>query len=343
VNPAERSSVSSPRVLIVRLGALGDIVHALPLASALRERWPDATIDWLVERRHRALVDLMPVVSHAVPFDSRALGGREGWLGARRRLRAARYDVALDAQGLVKSALVARLSGARRVVGFAREHLREGAASVFYSEVVHPPHGAHVVRKNLELLRATGLEPNVPLRFPLAAPAPRDEVTQAIAAGRFVLLNPGGGWPNKRWPAERFGRLAHSLRDRLGLPSLVLWGPGDEALAETVVSSADGAAVRAPRTDLGDLLALCRAAAVLVSGDTGPLHLAAAVGTRVVGIYGPTDPARNGPWDPRDVCVSRREACECYHRRRCRAARWCLDDVGVEEVAGAVYRRVERG
>jgi len=188
-----------------------------------------------------------------------------------------------------------------------------------------------------------GLEPDVAPRFPLTVPAPSPAVHEAIAAGPYAVLNPGGGWPNKRWPADRFGRLARRLRERRGWRSLVLWGPGDEALADAVTGHSEGCAVRAPRTDIGDLLSLVQGASVFVSGDTGPLHLAAAVGTPVVGIYGPTDPARNGPWDPRDVCVSRSGVCECSHLRRCRAARWCLDEVGVEEVAEAVYRRVERG
>jgi heptosyltransferase I len=334
--------VPIPRVLIVRLGALGDIVHALPLAAALRAHWPDATIDWIVEHRHRSLLDLVPVVSNIVSFDSRVVVGPMGWAETRRRLRAARYDVAIDAQGLVKSAVVARMAGAGRTLGFARAHLREWPASVFYSEVVHPPGSAHVVRKNLELARALEIDPETVPRFPLITPPVRAEVAKAIAPGPFALLNPGGGWPNKRWPADRFGSLAERLRERTGWRSLVLWGPGDEVMAEAVVASARGAASRAPSTDLADVLSLARAAAVMVSGDTGPLYLAAAVGTPVVGIFGPTDPARNGPWDSRDVCVSRREVCECYHLRTCRAARWCLEDVGVEEVAEAVYRRVGR-
>ena len=221
--------VSIPRFLIVRLGSLGDLVHALPLAAALRDAWLDATIDWVVERRHRALLDLVPVVSRVIAFDSRALFGPGGWLAMRRQLRAARYDVALDAQGLLKSGLVARLAGARRVVGFAREELREWPAAMFYSETVQPPPGVHVIRKNLELLRAVGLEPDVAPRFPLTMPAASPTVREAIAAGPYAVLNPGGGWPNKRWPADRFGRLARRLRERRGWRSLVLWGPGDEA------------------------------------------------------------------------------------------------------------------
>jgi ADP-heptose:LPS heptosyltransferase len=149
------------------------------------------------------------------------------------------------------------------------------------------------------------------------------------------VLNPGAAWPNKRWPADRFGALAAHLRAAHGLPSLVLWGPAERDLADTIYAHASETTVLAPETSVGDVVAILKRATVMVSGDTGPLHLAAAMGTPVVGIYGPTDPARNGPWFADDVC-------ECFHARRCHAARWCLDDIGVDEMARAVDLRMAR-
>jgi lipopolysaccharide heptosyltransferase I len=329
--------------LIVRLGALGDIVHASPLVAAIAARWPGARIDWVVERKHRAVLDLVAGLDQVVEFASRRLGGAPGWAGTVRRLRAARYDVVLDAQGLLKSATLARAAGGSRTVGFAPTALREPAARAFYSEVVDPTGTTHVVAKNLALLRAVGIEAPV-VRFPLRRDPESVPVRDAVEAvgGRFAVLNPGGGWPNKRWPPERFGAVAGELARRHGLPSLVLWGPGDESLADAVVSASGGAARRAPRTTIADILALVRRARLLVSGDTGPLHLAAAVGTPIVGIYGPTDPARNGPVDAADQCVSRHDVCECYHLRKCRAARWCLETVMVGEVVEAIGRRLAR-
>jgi lipopolysaccharide heptosyltransferase I len=330
-----------PSFLIVRLGALGDIVHASPLVAAIAARWPDARIDWVVERRHRAVLDLVTGLHQVVEFASRRLGGAPGWAGTVRTLRAARYDVVLDAQGLLKSATLARAAGGARTVGFATSALREPAARAFYSEVVEPAGTRHVVEKNLALLRAVGIEaPQV--RFPLRRDPESAAVREAIegVGGRFAVLNPGGGWPNKRWPADRFGAVAVELARRHGLPSLVLWGPGDEALADAVTAGSGGSARRAPRTTIADIVALVRRARLLVSGDTGPLHLAAAVGTPIVGIYGPTDPARNGPLAASDLCVSRHGVCECYHLRRCRADRWCLDAIGADEVIQAVGRRL---
>jgi len=332
-----------PSFLIVRLGALGDIVHALPLAAALRDHWPEARIDWVVEARHRALLDLVEGLDGVITFDSRAVVAGDGWVGIARQLRPRKYDVVLDAQGLIKSAAVARAAGGARTIGFAREHLREPLARALYSETVTPRSGTHVVHKNLALLRALGVEVQTP-RFRLRHDPPSMRVRAAIGevGGAFAVVNPGGGWPNKRWPADRFGAVAAAVRARAGLPALVLWGPDDRARANEVVAASQGAARLAPETSLADVVALVRAAALVVAGDTGPLHLAAAVGAPIVGIYGPTDPARNGPWSADDECVSRHAVCECYHLRRCRAARWCLDDVQPGEVVEAIGRRLAR-
>jgi ADP-heptose:LPS heptosyltransferase len=157
--------------------------------------------------------------------------------------------------------------------------------------------------------------------------------------GRFALLNPGAAWPNKRWPPSRLADVAIALRVRHDLTSVVLWGPGEEALAQDVVTAANGAAVLSPPTTIRDLVALTRGAALMVSGDTGPTHIASAVGTPIVGIYGPTRPARNGPLSPNDVTVSRDAVCSCHHLRQCTRDRMCLLDIEVGEVLGAIERR----
>jgi heptosyltransferase I len=337
----------APAWLIVRLGALGDIVHALPLAAALRAARPDARIDWLVDVRHQAILAFVGGLSRVVAVDTRRLRGPTGVPSVLRTLRRAAYDVAIDAQGLIKSASLARLAGARRVLGFERAHLREPLAGAAYHDVA-TPHGPHVVDKALALARAAGVDAAAP-RFPLQPPASdiADRARRQLGLDRgapFVLLNPGAAWPNKRWPADRFGQLARAIRARHGWPSIVAWGPGEDALAQSVVDAAGRAAAAvAPPTTLGDLLALLAGAGLVVSGDTGPLHLAAALGRPVVGLYGPTDPARNGPWSADDVTVSRTAICRCSHQRRCRAERWCLDDISVEDVAAAVDRRLHAG
>jgi ADP-heptose:LPS heptosyltransferase len=154
------------------------------------------------------------------------------------------------------------------------------------------------------------------------------------------LLNPGAAWPNKRWAPQRLAALADALRERHGLMSVVLWGPGEREIGETVVAHARDSALLSPRTAIADVVALARRALVMVSGDTGPTHIAAAVGTPIVGIYGPTRPERNGPWQREDVTVSRADACQCHHLRRCARERMCLMDIEVDEVLAAVERRL---
>jgi len=324
-------------ILIVRLSALGDIVHAIPAAAALRRAFPDARIDWLVEARHRDILDLVTVLDRLVIVRHSTVGG---WTRVLRELRDAPYDVALDFQGLTKSAVLARGSGATRVLGFSLRHLREKSARPFYTGAADAE-GGHAIRKNLRLLRTIGINDDR-IEFPLAPvdSAALTTVRTAIGDAPFALINPGAAWPNKRWPAQRYGALAASIREQQGLVPVVMWGPGEQELAEAVVAAASRAAVLAPSTTVRDLVAICRAAALFVAGDTGPLHIAAAVGTPAVGLFGPTDPSRNGPFSADDVVVSRADLCGCHIDRRCRQPHWCLEDIGVAEVATAVQRRL---
>jgi lipopolysaccharide heptosyltransferase I len=340
------------RILIVRLGALGDIVHAIPVAAALRRAYPSARIDWLVSAKHRDILDLVPVIDRRLVINDRsdASGGTTLWT-AIRELRRQRYDVAIDLQGLIKSAVLARSSGAARVVGFSSAYARESLARLFYTSAYDGGRGGlfdlretrHVVQINLGVLGLLGINPGPP-EFPI-------ERVESIAArqaadatgGRYALLNPGAAWPNKRWPAERFGAVAAWLRDQRGLMSVVLWGPGEETLAKAAVAASSAAAVMTAPTTIADIVALARSAAVMVSGDTGPTHIASAVGTPLVGIYGPTRPARNGPMAPDDLWVSRDAVCQCHHSRRCKLDRMCLLDIEVAEVVSAVERRLAVG
>ena len=324
-------------ILVVRLGALGDIVHAIPAVAAIRRAYPGARIDWLVERKHRAIVDLVTAIDRTIELARPSL---DAWVATTRELRASAYDVAIDFQGLLKSAVLARASGAARVVGFSIWHLREKTARPFYSASA-PAEGAHVIRQNLHLLQVLGIEDET-ITFPIAdVVSPAVEAVRArVGARPFALINPGAAWPNKRWPVDRFGELATFLREASGLVPVILWGPGEELLAERVIAASENAALAAPPTGISDLVSLSRAAALVVSGDTGPLHIATAVGTPAVSVFGPTDPDRNGPWSPDDVSVSRFDRCECHYDRRCHASRWCLEDVTVAEVCAAVQQRL---
>ena len=325
------------KILIVRMSALGDIVHALPVLSALHAAFPSLEVDWLADQKYAGVLDLVTGIS-------RRIIGRPGLLQAIRQLRRREYDVAVDLQGLLKSATMARLSGARRVIGFETAALRERTAAVFYSDTAAVPASVHIIRKNMSVLPLLGVADPGPIAFPFVVPVSEvAEDVQSQARGKFILINPGAAWPNKRWAPDRFGTVATLLQERHGLPSFVLWGHGEEALADSVVAASHGAARRAPETSLGDLLALSSRAALMISGDTGPVHLAAAMSTPIVGLYGPTWPDRNGPWNPNDVVVSRADSCECHHKRQCRrTGAMCINEISVEEVMVAVERRLQR-
>lgn len=329
--------MSRTSFLLVRLGALGDVVHAIPVVTALRACFPEARLGWIVHPRFVPLLELVEGLDRIHPLDRRT------GAAAIRAVRRERYDVCLDLQGLLKSAAVARLSGARRVIGFSRPWLRESAAALAYSETGGDGSG-HVIAKNLSLLGRLGVAagpPRFSLRVPRSPVVPCTRQILGLPPGApFALLNPGAAWPNKRWPPRRYGALAQAMRHRVGLMSTVLWGPDEATLAAAVVRASDGAAAMAPQTTMIEMLALAQAARIVVSGDTGPLHLAAAAGTPVVGLFGPTPPARNGPWDPADRVVSTHEACRCVFKRVCTAEAWCLEQLAVDDVLDAVVARL---
>ncbi len=333
------------RILVVRLGSLGDLIHALPAVASLRVAWPTAEIDWVVEQAHAELLTLVPDLTRVIVLGRRTVGG---WWSTIRALRARRYDIAIDLQGLVKSAALARGSGADRVVGFDRAGLREPAARLFYSESVVGGEGRHVIEKNLSLVRVLtpalldSGTPTTAFRFPLSEVAsPALDTLRAQGIGDFAVMNPGAAWPNKRWPPQLFGEVSRVIRSTYGWTPVVLWGPGEQAIAQAVVDGSAGAAVCAPATTLADLVAIARAAKLFVSGDTGPLHIAGATATPIVALFGPTTPARNGPWDDRDVSISRYDSCDCHYKRQChRQPTWCLGDVTVDEVTRAIARRL---
>jgi lipopolysaccharide heptosyltransferase I len=327
------------RFLIVRLGSLGDVVHAIPAVAALKHRHPDVAIDWVVDPRYADLVKLVTVVDRAVPFDPR--GRYLALPDMIRMLRRMGYEAVIDLQGLLKSAALSWTTGAPRVIGFSRAHLREQAARFFYSETQDPGDVPHVIHKGIALMRALGVS-DASIAFPMAVPPSRAAATVAARFGSsaYALINPGAAWPNKRWPPERFGALAATIRERRGLGSVVLWGPGEEATASAVVAASRGAAEPAPATSITDLVAMAKGASLMVSGDTGPLHIAAAVGIPIVALFGPTRAERNGPWSPSDISLSRFDHCVCHYERRCRRSRPCIDDISVDEVIAAVERRV---
>jgi heptosyltransferase-1 len=330
------------KVLVVRTSSIGDVVHVLPALAALVRAGHE--VGWLVEPAARVVLEGNPAVSRVVVIPAVKAYRLSEAAAAMRALRAERFDVALDFQGLWKSAAWARLAEARRVIGYAAPWRRERASAILIHESVSlPGEAVHVIDKNLSLLRPLGIDALGLREFPLpASPESSVRVSEGLAAlglRAFAILNPGGGWASKLWPAERFGEVARSLR-ALGLASIVTWGPGEEGLAEQVVAASDGAAQRSFPTSLLDYVELARRARVVVAADTGTLHLACAVRTPVVALFGPTDPARNGPFDAADVVVRRVPPCAPCHRRVCPRHDGVMAGIAAAEVLEAVERRL---
>ena len=310
------------KVLIVRTGAMGDVLHALPAVAALHHTRPEWTIDWVVDPRWAPLLvdgeGRGPVVSHVHLAETKLWTGRP-WsqatlrsvLALRRALRAERYDLAVDMQGTLRSAVIGWMAGANQLVGYGDP--REGMATWLYGRRVQRS-GAHVWEQCAALLsQATG----VPLK-PAVVTLPRELwaeewAVETVAARRVCLLSAGAGWGAKRWPAEKFGRLAIQLQ-AMGLAVVVNAARKDDAVATAVVAASQGAA-EVVVCNVTGLIELVRRSALVVGGDSGPVHLAAALGVPVVALFGPTDPARNGPWGAGKMRVLRDASSVTSYRR----------------------------
>ena len=347
MSPHLQSDEVPKRLLVVRLGAMGDVLHALPALAGLRAQWPHCYLGWVIEPRWAPLLqsaaDAAPR-SDAMPLvDAVHLAHARGWArrpfasqtwsemrALRRELRERRYDLAIDLQGAVRSAMIGRASGAH-LVGEAVP--REAPARWFFAQRVST-HGVHVIEQAAEVVAAATRLPVTPLLPPLpSSPAAEARIAALFSGSQpLAIVHPGAGWGAKRWPAERYGAVAHALAAR-GYAVAVNSAGGEEDLAAEVVRTSGGAAIAAD-TDMAELIAMTRRSSLVIGGDTGPLHLACALGKPVVGIYGPTDPARNGPYGV-PFRVLRHPASRRDHTRRS-APEAGLLSISVDEVMAAV-------
>ncbi|MGI9101283.1 MAG: glycosyltransferase family 9 protein [Terriglobales bacterium] len=342
MTPSWAGAALPARILVVRLGSMGDVIHALPAVSEVRRAFPLATIGWAIERRWLELLstdvalvgprsEQKPLVDvvHAVDTLAwrRALLSDETWreMGSVvGDLRRRRYDLALDFQGAWKSAVLAQLSAAPRRIGLMQP--REKPASLFYTHQI-VAEGRHVIEQYLSLVAElcvpgpgagyAGQRPAPRELFPLPRDPAADLACEQMLRGRglrdFAIINPGAGWGAKCWPAERYAEVAQAL-SKDGLRSIVNFGPGEEDLARAVeLASADAAVALA--STVGELIALTRRARLFVGGDTGPMHLAVALNVPVVALYGPTDPVRSGPYTANAVVLRSAESQTTYSHR----------------------------
>jgi heptosyltransferase I len=338
--------MAEPRFLVVRLGSLGDIVHTFPAVAALRETFPSAEIIWLTHPRWEFLVESSRLASEVWTVDSRSLASVRRTIS---QVRQDKWTAGIDYQGLWKSAALPFFGGLKRRIGFSSHTIREFGVPMLYTERVKVSK-QHIAEQNGELSRCAGA-PDGTAGFCLHAPPADEAVVRKILAEnkvkRYVVLSPGGGWRSKCWPPGRFGALSQRIRDSLGIRCVVNFGPGEENLAGWVRAASGDPEPLFYNAPLGQLMALLRGASCIVGGDTGPLHLAVALGTPAVALFGPTDPARNGPFhsgsslgsSAGDDIVLRDDGATTTHKRHDRPDPSMLA-IDVHSVFEAVRRRI---
>jgi len=330
--------MSEPRFLVVRLGSLGDIVHTFPAVAGLRQSFPRSEIIWLTHPRWVNLVASSGLASEIWPVDSR------NFVSARQtiaKIRAQIWDAAIDYQGLWKSALLPFLARVPKRIGFSSETIREFGVPILYTDRVHPL-AAHIADQNGELSVRAGAKTAVgPVKLQVNETLRQRVCSDLAAAGinQYIVLSPGGGWRSKCWPPERFGELCQIIRAELDIRCVINYGPGEETLAAAVKSASGNADPFLYDGELGQLMALLQGAQCIVGGDTGPLHLAIALGTKAVAIFGPTNPARNGPYPPQPF-VLRDPAASTTHKRETQTNPSLLK-ISVAQVFDAVKLQLE--
>lgn len=343
-SPRHSECPVQPRILITRLSAIGDCIQTLPVATALRERFPRALIAWAVEAAAAPLVAANRAVDRVVVVPKRMLASPAAAWRVRQELAPLGIEIAIDPQGLSKSSAIGWLSGARRRIGFASPQGRE--ISPWLNNEPVQPQTTHMVERYLELLAPLGIERQAP-RFgieidPRSEQAIESFVAKPELADGFAVINPGAGWDSKRWPAERFAAVARELGIQHGLPSVIVWGGQREhAAAGQIVAESSGHAQLAPATSLVELAALLKRARLMVAADTGPLHLAAAVGTPCVGIFGSTRREACGPYGAGHVALQ--AAFDGSAGRKLPGAdNWAIRRVSVEAVTEACAEILSR-
>ena len=309
------------RLLIIKPSSLGDIVHALPTVAALRRRLPSAKLTWLVKREWAEVLDGNPDLDEVLAVDL----SMKGWPAAIRAVRARRFDVVVDLQGLLRSAMLGWMSGAPVRIGFANG--REGSPWFYTDRVSVPAVSMHAVDRYLLIARALGAEPEKP--GPSAFPLPHDagaevKVDALLAAADvqmgtvLVALNPSARWPTKRWPAESFAAVGDRLQQQVGVRVVVVGGAEDRPIWEAVMRAMRTAPIDlAGKTTMKELIALLRRLQLFITNDSGPMHLAAAVGTPVIALFGPTDPTRTGPYGAGHAILRSGIPCSPCFSRRC--------------------------
>jgi heptosyltransferase-1 len=330
--------MAEPGFLVLRLSSLGDIIHTFPAVAGLRESFPKSEIVWLADERWKLLVERSDL---ATAIWTAETGSWFSVSAVIRRIRRGNWQAAIDYQGLWKTALFPFLGGVRRRIGFDSSTIREFGVPVVYTEKVHAQ-TVHIADQNGELSVQAGARNGV-ANFSLWISSDEEEQSNEMrrrnGLDEYCVLCPGGGWQAKCWPAERYAELCLRIRNELGFRCVINYGPGEEKLAASVRTASGKAEPVVATGSVSQLMALLRPAKVVVGGDTGPLHLAVALGAPAVALYGPTDPRRNGPYPTGDIVLRSPDARTRHTRGETPDA--SMLRITVDAVAEAVRRRLE--
>jgi heptosyltransferase I len=341
--------MNAPKILILKFSALGDVVHTLPIAATIRKSLPDAYIAWMVEERFQDLLNGNPDIDQIIPIRTKVW--RKNWNGQSlkeildtvKTLRQHKFDLVLDLHGLLKSGIIARLSGARTRTGFHRNNCKEKISALFTNQKSpYMAGGIHVVDMYLTLLQTALGTIDETKNFPLQITEETDKkgahfFNENLAQQPVIGINPGAGFESKQWELTRFAELADRISAELGYSILLTWGPGEEFKVQQIAAHMTQKNWIAPPTTILESIALYKRMALLVSCDSGPLHLAAAVGVPTVSIFGPTDPMRNGAYGVNHEAVYKMLPCSFCWKKTCPlGTKECMQQVTVDEMFQAV-------
>jgi lipopolysaccharide heptosyltransferase I len=343
--------MSAPKILILKFSALGDIVHTLPVAATIRQSLPDSHIVWMVEERFQSLLFDNPDINEIIPLRTKVW--RKNWnsqsfreiLDTIKTLRQHKFDIVLDLHGLIKSGIIAGLSGASMRVGFHKKNCKEKVSALFTNKKApYMAEGRHVVDMYLALLQTALGKTEEKKVFSLPIPEEADEKSRQLFAQNSDLtdrpvigINPGAGFTSKQWELNRFAKLADRISAELGYSILLTWGPGEESKVQQISNQMEQKNWIAPPTSILESIALYKRMALLVSCDSGPLHLAAALGIPTVSIFGPTDPKRNGAYGVDHEAVYKVLSCSFCWKKTCPlGTQECMKQVTTDEVFDSV-------
>jgi lipopolysaccharide heptosyltransferase I len=339
------------RILIVKLGSIGDVVHALPVLRTIRHNLPEAYIAWIIEDKAKEILDGNKDINKVITINTKKWRKRlnistlKEIFSIVKALREDRFDAAIDLQGLLKSGVISILSGAKTTIGFDSKNCREYLNILFTNKKISSSDkDVHVVDKNLSLLKPFGFK-EIKKEFSLSYSPEDDEYINeffkknGVGKKPIIAVNPGAGWKTKEWGIKNYAEMCNRIIKEIDADVILTWGPGEDAMIKGVTASMSCSPLVAPPTSLGQLIALLKRCRLFVGGDTGPLHIAAALKIPTVAIYGPSSPQRNGPYGDNHIIVHKKIECSGCYKRNCDILK-CIKMISVDDVFLAVNRQL---